>query len=199
MDGERVAATVAAGTFVVSTGGALVGNYQRVRRARSAPPASAVAPSVSTPTPGQLHQVSSDAARFDAHALRATRSVEAGTAVTAAITVLAIQLLHKDAPALTTVGFSLAAAAFGVSIVASLMVIRTPIQVDERRAARQRAMERWRLGGPPSSVSATIMAVRHDAWMALTLRLTSIIVIALLLIGALGCMAAGQFSVQVVG
>jgi hypothetical protein len=123
----------------------------------------------------------------------------AGTAVTAAITVLAIQLLHEDPPALTMVGFFLAAMAFGSSIIASLLVIRTPLQVDERRSAGQRALGSAGEAEDPSRSLATLSTVRHDAWMAMTLRLTAIIVVALLVMGALACMAAGQLSVRVAG
>jgi hypothetical protein len=175
-----------------------VSNYLRVRRSRSGRhpvPRRFTVPSVTT---NHLRAVSREADRFDQMALRATRSIEASSAVTAAIAVLAIQLLHKDCPTDLTIGFSLASAALVVSIVSSLLVLRTPMQIEERKRTRSLAIEQAQSAPVPVPMAAfqQVGRVRDEAWIALVLRLAAIVVIGATLLTALGFMAAGQYAVS---
>ena len=170
------------------TTASLVSNYVGVRRDRAQQ--SAQVRSKEAVTSARIDQVAREGERLDHRCLSATRSIEAATAVTAAITVLSIQLLHKSAPTLTVVGFTLAATALGLSLVASLLVLSSPIQFDERNERRQAARQTLTV----ESLAVAIRA-REQAWLGFVLRVAAILAIVLLVAGAIACMGIGQFSV----
>jgi hypothetical protein len=168
---------------------ALSGNYQRVLSGRTR--AEATSGALTGPTSAaRIEQVARDGLRYDRLCLTATRNIEAASALTAAIAALSIQLLHRDAPTLTRVGFFLAVGAFIVSLVASLLVLSSPIRIEERGQVREAAAQ-IRTG----EAFTLVISARRDAWIGLVLRMVAVGTIAVLVVAAIGCMGIGQFSV----
>lgn len=172
--------------------GALINYFRIGRRGAATLPAPAAGVQIA-----RFQAVVQAGERYDQMCIRATRSVEASSAVTAAIAILAIQLVHKECPTDTTIGFSLAAAAFVASLVSSLLVLRTPMQVEERRRARSGANSSLAgLAGPvPLAAFQAVATARDLAWRAVVYRLGAIVMVAFMLLAALGFMAAGQYEI----
>lgn len=167
----------------------LSGNYQRVSYGRTRAQATSGA-LIRPASAARIEQVAREGIRYDRLCLTATRNIEAASALTAAIAALSIQLLHRNAPTLTRVGFFLAVGAFIVSLVASLLVLSSPIRIEERGQAREAAAH-FRTG---ESFTLLIRS-RRDAWLGLVLRMFAVGTIVVLVVAAIGCMGIGQFSV----
>lgn len=124
---------------LVSLASSVIANTQKVRTMRSQAEATTAALAGAVTTV-RIAQVAREGARYDRLGLNATRSIEAATAVTAAIAILSVQLLHHDDPRLTTIGFALAAGALGTSLLGSLLSLSTRFRLDERAEIRDSAL-----------------------------------------------------------
>jgi len=149
-------------------------------------------------TLAELDALAARAERLDALSQRVTRNIEAAAAVTAAITVLAIQLLHRGAPTATVVGFGFAAGSFVLSVFAAVLVLRTPIAIAERASIRAslRYEDGWGWVDPISAVRPVLRRGRDQAWRELIGRCYLLAVVTLFVLVALSFLANGQFSVS---
>jgi hypothetical protein len=145
-----------------------------------------VAPPRPPATAAEIHL---DGSRFDRLCLNAARSIEAAVAVTAALTILSIQLLHRGVAILTLTGFYLAASSLGVALIGSLLVLSTPMKVERRKEARDAA-----LNSPGTGSRTTLIHLRNEAWVGLIGRLFAIVVVVLLLVASIICMSDGQLG-----
>jgi len=170
--------------FVCPFGIAVFVNYRRLKGRLNNPPTQPVEDFA------YIKIAAAQGERFDRICLNTTRSIEAAAAVTAAISILSIQLVHEQESGFTTVGFWLAVSAFGVSLFGTILVISTPLRIQDRAKVREDAQAE---GAETSTAMDAVLEARSQAWTGIALRFATLGIITALLVGAMIFMALGQF------
>lgn len=145
---------------------------------------------VQSPTDGEIrHRIErlrSEVDRYSEQAIAISKHLAAAVAVTAALAILAVQLLHKEAPGETWTGFFLSLGAFVVSLLSNFVRATFPVLILDRQDLGQLDTEELTEALRHASADGRVI------WSTLVWRRLLLIVTFGLVFASIVCFAFGQ-------